>query len=88
MPPLARDRLPINSWDAAEKIGGHGMAKLRGRRVFKLSRFGVTPFDTMYDDVYGVNMSAMREVTSERARARTHTEPRQPNPPPLTRPRR
>lgn len=42
--------------------GSKGMAKLHGRRLFKLSRFGVFPFDAEYDDVRGVNLSALVEV--------------------------
>lgn len=42
------------------------MARLRGRRLFKLSRFGVTPFDVNYDDTRGVDISALREMPHEK----------------------
>ena len=42
------------------------MSQLRGRRVFKLSRFGMTPFDAEYDDSRGADLSALREAPQEK----------------------
>ena len=33
------------------------MPTIRGRHVFKLSRFGIAPFDARFDDARGADMS-------------------------------
>ena len=42
------------------------MSRLGGRRIFKLSRFGATPFEAEYDDSRGADLSALREAPQEK----------------------
>ena len=61
--------LHLQRWKGEYKrlsYGGRGMARLRGRRIFKLSRFGVTPFDATYDDASGADLAALREAPQEK----------------------
>ena len=57
--------LHLQRWKGEYKrlsYGGRGMARLKGRRLFKLSRFGVTPLDASYDDASGADLAALRDA--------------------------
>ena len=61
--------LHLQRWKGEYKrlsYGGRGMTKLKGRRLFKLSRFGVFPFDATYNDEHGADMAALREAPQEK----------------------
>jgi len=57
--------LHLQRWKGEYKrlsYGGKGMPSVRGRRLFKLSRFGIFPFDAEYDDARVADMTALREA--------------------------
>lgn len=61
--------LHLQRWKGEYKrlsYGEKGMPHLKGRRVFKLSRFGVMPLDVEYDPERGINASSLSQVVVER----------------------
>ena len=46
--------------------GGKSMSRLHGRRLFKLSRFGIFPYDAEYDDASGADLSALRLAPAQK----------------------
>ena len=61
--------LHLQRWKGEYKrlsYGKPGMTRLNGRRLFKLSRFGVFPFDAAYDDVAGADYAKLREAAPEK----------------------
>jgi len=60
--------LHLQRWKGEYKrltYGEEAMAPLNARRLFKLSRFGVSVFDADYDDVGGVNTQSLPPVLQE-----------------------
>ena len=61
--------LHLQRWKGEYKrltYGGRGMTTLKGRRLFKLSRFGVSPFDAEYDDAKGADLEKLKEAPQEK----------------------
>ena len=60
--------LHLQRWKGEYKrltYGQEAMAPLNGRRLFKLSRFGVSVFDADYDDAGGVNTQSLPPVLQD-----------------------